>query len=297
MSKNDVCQLCVTANTTAPCCVAFSVLFKMKHPFRPEVLVVFLVLASMALLSNSSGVAHQQNKDRTGAPGSDIPCQQCHGGGNYVPTVQAFLVVDGDTEVLDYVPGAVHTLVVNVNSSGNPAGYGIQGTILLADNNNAGELVDQNSTDCIWLDEVEGRHIFEQNDLCASGVFEVEWIAPPAGSGPVSVYVSAIAVNGNSTSSGDVYEGAQFQFNEGVVGVEEFRGEWVRLSRNVKGKLGLNLDTPVRCSVFGADGRVLFDDPMAAGEYQLQLQTGGWVVVRCMTSAGATFTQRIWMNP
>lgn len=297
MSKNDVCQLHVTENTTAPCCVAFPVPMNMKHPFRPEALVAVLVVASVALLSNSSGVAHQQNKDRTGAPGSDNPCQQCHAGGNYAPTVQAFLVVDGDIEVPNYVPGAVHTLVVNVNSSGSPAGYGIQGTILLADNSNAGELVDQDPADCIWLDQVEGRHIFEQNDLCSSGVFEVEWIAPPAGSGPVSVYVSAIAANGNSTSSGDVYEGAQFQFNEGVVGVEEFLGDWVRLSRNVEGKLGLNLDAPVRCSVFGADGRVLFDAPMAAGEHQLPLHTSGWVVVRCMTSAGATFTERIWMNP
>ena len=275
MSKNDVCQLHVTENTTAPCCVAFPVPMNMKHPFRPEALVAVLVVASVALLSNSSGVAHQQNKDRTGAPGSDNPCQQCHAGGNYAPTVQAFLVVDGDIEVPNYVPGAVHTLVVNVNSSGSPAGYGIQGTILLADNSNAGELVDQDPADCIWLDEVEGRHIFEQNDLCSSGVFEVEWIAPPAGSGPVSVYVS-IAANGNSTlqemstkapSSNSMKGG----WRRGIL------GDWVRLSRNVEGKLGLNLDAPVRCSVFGADGRVLFDAPMAAGNTSCRCTpVAGW---------------------
>ena len=64
--------------------------------------------------------------------------------------------------------------------------------------------MDQDANDCIWLDEVDGRHIFEQNDLCSSGLFEVEWVAP-AGSGLVSIYVACIAAiaNGNSTSSGD----------------------------------------------------------------------------------------------
>lgn len=296
MSKDDVHQSMLKANTTAPCCVAWTDLNNMKHLFRSAFLTASAVVVSVALLSNSSGVAHQQNKDRTGAPGSDNACQQCHAGGSYSPTVQAFLVVEGDIEVPNYVPGAVHTLVVNVNSTGNPVGYGIQGTVLLADNSNAGELVDQDPTDCIWLDEVEGRHIFEQNDLCASGFFEVEWVAPPAGSGPVSVYVSTIAANGNSTSSGDVFEGAQFEFNEGVVGVEEAAAEPVRLARNVDGHLGLTLGARVQCSVFGADGRVLFDGELEAGAHQLQLQQSGWVVVRCITPAGAIFTERIWMN-
>lgn len=269
----------------------------MKSLFHPVYLTASLFVATMALLSNSSGVAHQQNKDRTGAPGSDNTCQQCHAGGSYAPTVQAFLVVDGDIEVPNYVPGAVHTLVVQVNSTGSPAGYGVQGTLLLADNSNAGELVDQDSGDCIWLDEVDGRHIFEQNDLCSSGMFEVEWVAPPAGSGPVSVYVATVTANGNSTSSGDVFEGAQFEFNEGVVGVEEAQLEPVQVVRNAEGQLDLALDVPVTCTVFGMDGRILYDGALSAGSHALTVGQTGWIVVRCLTPAGRIFTQRIWMNP
>ena len=87
----------------------------------------------------------------------------------------------------------------------------------------------------LWLDEVDGRSIFEQNDLCSSGLFEVQWVAPPAGSGPVSIYVAAIAANGNSTSSGDVFVGGQFDFDEGVVTVEEVDSWTLRLHQRRRG--------------------------------------------------------------
>ena len=51
---------------------------------------------------------------------------------------------------------------MQVTSTGSPSGYGVHGTVVLSDGSNAGELVDQDANDCIWLDEVDGRHIFEQ---------------------------------------------------------------------------------------------------------------------------------------
>ena len=148
-----------------------------------SLLSVGLLTGALILMANSSGVAHQQNKDRTGAPGSDNTCQQCHGNGNYDPQMEVFLALDDMVGVPQYLPGATHTLWIEMSADGNPAGYGVHGTVVLSDGSNAGELVDQDANDCIWLDEVDGRHIFEQNDLCSSGFFEVEWVAPPAGSG------------------------------------------------------------------------------------------------------------------
>ncbi len=255
-----------------------------------------LVIGAFILMSNSSGVAHQQNKDRTGAPGSDNTCQQCHTGGNYNPQVDVYLALPLGGGASQYVPGETHTLVVEVSSNGSPAGYGVHGTVVFADGSNAGELVDQDANDCIWLDEVDGRHIFEQNDLCASGMFEVAWVAPPAGSGSVSVYVAAIAANGNSTSSGDDFEGAQFQFNEGVVGVAEADVDPVLISHNADGELDLILEMPTDCAVFGMDGRILFDGALPTGRHSLAVGQSGWIVVRCVTSNGRTFTQRIWTN-
>ena len=265
-------------------------------PSSLSLLFAGLLTGAFILMANSSGVAHQQNKDRTGAPGSDNTCQQCHGGGNFGPQVNAFLVVDGAVEVPQYVPGATHTLVIDVSSNGNPAGYGVHGTVVFSDGSNAGELVDQDANDCIWLDEVDGRHIFEQNDLCSSGLFEVEWVAPAQGSGPVSVYVACIAANGNSTSSGDAFVGGQFDFEEGVTSVAEQQTEAFKAFSLGQGQVELQSDEPVQCVMLSLDGRVLFEGALEAGRHTVSLGHTGWAAVRLMTSAGTVWTERIWIN-
>ena len=63
----------------------------MRRPTLPALTVSLIVASTLFLMSNSSGVAHQQNKDRTGAPGSDNTCQQCHAGGNYNPEINVYL--------------------------------------------------------------------------------------------------------------------------------------------------------------------------------------------------------------
>ena len=251
---------------------------------------------ALALLANSNGVAHQQNRDRTGAPGSDNTCQQCHSGGSFSPDVNAFLTVEGDVALEStYIPGATHTLVVNVNSSGSPAGYGVHGTVVFDNGANAGTLVDQDPNDCIWLDEVDGRHIFEQNDLCSSGAFEVEWVAPESGSGPITVWVASIVANGNGTSSGDVFAGGSFTFTEQVVGVEG--GEDLALplvALRGPGLLGLVCGEGHTTTILSMDGRLLHEGYFTAGSHELMLGEVGLVIVHTVTDAGAVHTSRVW---
>ncbi|MGB1618907.1 MAG: choice-of-anchor V domain-containing protein [Flavobacteriales bacterium] len=261
-----------------------------------SLLSVGLFTGALILMANSSGVAHQQNKDRTGAPGSDNTCQQCHGGGNFDPQIEVFLALDDMVGVPQYMPGATHTLWIEMSANGNPAGYGVHGTVVFSDGSNAGELIDQDANDCIWLDEVDGRHIFEQNDLCSSGFFEVEWVAPPAGSGPVSVYVAAIAANGNSTSSGDAFVGGQFDFDEGLTSVAEQQKEAFQAFSLGQGQVELESDEPVQCVMLSLDGRVLFEGSLEAGRHTVSLGHTGWAAVRLMTSAGTVWTERIWIN-
>lgn len=263
-----------------------------------KVFPLVLVTVSLVLfLSNSNGVAHQQNKDRTGAPGSDPTCQQCHAGGSFAPEINAFLVLDGDIALgSSYQPGQTHTLVVSVNAtSGTPAGYGVHGTAVLADGANAGSFNDQDANDCIWLDEVDGRHIFEQNDLCASGTFEVEWVAPAAGSGPVTFYVASVTANGNGVSSGDAFAGGSFAFDEGVVGVESLQeDDRLLVSAAEAGALQLTCGTPHHVLVLSMEGRVLYDGHVAGGVHTVQVNHSGLAVVRASTAQGRVDTHKIW---
>ncbi len=256
-----------------------------------------LTIGAFALMSNSSGVAHQQNKDRTGAPGSDNTCQQCHAGGSFAPAVDAFLVVEGDIALSNsYMPGATHTLVVSVNATGSPQGYGVHGTAILDDGSNAGTFNDQDGSDCIWLDEVDGRHIFEQNDLCSSGTFEIEWVAPAAGSGPVSVYVASIAANGNGTSAGDSFGGGQFDFEEMVTSVGDLSVEPFGVRPGLNGALTVTSQESQSISVLTLDGRILFDGPLGAGTHTMTVSHAGLAIVHAVSASGSTHTQKVWLH-
>ena len=268
-----------------------------KHFSRFSLALVPAVLVMPMLMSNSSGVAHMQNKDRTGAPGSETTCQLCHGGGNYVPTLEVSAIVGGEGLPGEaYTPGASHTLGVEVSSPGNPFGYGVHGTVLFQDGSNAGELLDQNPEDCVWLDDVAGRHIFEQYDVCNPGVFEVDWTAPPPGSGPVTIYVAAVAADGNGVSSGDVFVGGQFELNEGVVGTHEVSPPAFEAHVGEGGQLELWCNRLAQCAVFGLDGRILFDGDLAPGRHRLGIPYSGWIVVRLQSEAGEVWTKRIWIH-
>ena len=227
-------------------------------------------------MSNSSGVAHQQNKDRTGARAVTTRAS------NAVP--EAITILISKSIWLFHWEGDGRRFTVC--AWGGPyggrrgeqqrhplLGYGVNGAVVFADGSDAGELIDQEPNDCLWLDEVDGRSIFEQNDLCSSGSFEVQWVAPPAGSGPVSIYVAAIAANGNSTSSGDVFVGGQFDFDEGVVTVEEVdSGPYAFISAG-EGRLDVVSERAAQCAVFSLDGRVLFEGHLETGRSTLGLTT------------------------
>ena len=123
--------------------------------------------------------------------------------------------VDETTDFAIYLPGQTMRFLFTVGASGNPSGFGFQATVLLDDNSNAGTFTNPSAN--AQLENVGGRHIVEHNDLSASNVFTVDWIAPAAGSGDVTVYYSMLAANGNGGTSGDSYSGGSITFAEGTV--------------------------------------------------------------------------------
>lgn len=259
--------------------------------------LLMVLTSAVVFSSNSNGVAHQQNKDRTGAPGSENTCQQCHSGGSFGTGVDAFLVAQGDMALSDtYLPGATHVLVVTVSGSGSQAGFGVHGTVVFDDGSNAGTFSDQDANDCIWLDEVNGRHIFEQNDLCSSGSFQVEWEAPAAGSGPVTVYVASIAANGNGTASGDSFGGGSFTFNEANLNSTVEWSEENTLDVKVRpGALELTHTTDHETTVLSVDGRILLQGRFEAGSHAMQWDHSGLVVVHSLSAEGVSTTRKVWI--
>ncbi len=249
-------------------------------------------LALFIFSANSNGVAHEQNKDRTGAPGSQNTCQSCHVNGNFGPQAAMFLIDEQGVVVNEYLPGRIYILQTVVTANGNPAGYGAHGTAVFADGSNAGTFNDQDNDDYIYLDNVSGRHIFEQNELSPANTFEVEWVAPETGAGEVGFFVATIAANGNGQSSGDAFSGAQLTMTEGIDYVENTSvivapAIVTGLCSIESGSVQFLLAQSTRVRVLNISGRIHLDGPLEAGPQHLVLPSAGIYILQA-----GQFTQR-----
>jgi len=103
--------------------------------YRPRISAIgcTAVLAGTALLltSHHNGVAEQQNKDRTGAPGSDPVCTACHSGSNFAPTSSIALLdpATGEAVSTDATAAAEPPSTEPAAASprqGEPSGWAVQ---------------------------------------------------------------------------------------------------------------------------------------------------------------------------
>ena len=175
-------------------------------------IIALSVFAFVGLMASSGGVAEQQNQDRTGAPGSNSPCSACHNADG-TNASSSWQIVDPTTNqsVTTYLAGQEY-LVRMVVESTNASRYGAQGTVVFADGSNAGTF--SSPAGNVQLEDVNGRHIFEQNALSNSNVFEVTWTAPAVGSGDAKFYMSGLACDGDGGTVGDAYDGANLILSE-----------------------------------------------------------------------------------
>lgn len=149
------------------------------------------------LNSNSSGPASAGNGDRTGAPGSNGTCANCHSGGSFGTTFTAVVKNSQNATVTSYLPDSTYNIEFTVgNTSGSPK-YGMQATVLNGSNNTAGTLSNPSSN--AKISTANNRSILEHSARSTSGTFTVEWKAPAAGTGSVSIYGTGMAVNGAGT--------------------------------------------------------------------------------------------------
>ena len=158
-----------------------------------------LAVGAMVFLANSSGVAEQQGSNRTGEPGTDPTCTQCHNGGDF-GTMTSIEVTHPDSTgaVSAYLPGTEYVLNITVNTSnGTAPAHGMQSTAVDANGNNAGTFSAPSSN--AQLESVDGRHIFEHSQASSSNTFTATWLSPTIG-GDVTFYASGLAVNGNGNA-------------------------------------------------------------------------------------------------
>lgn len=167
------------------------------------VLLTGIVCGSIFLMGNEDGVAFN-GKDRTGSPiSTGLTCSQCHSNspGNFNPSITARLLDAGNNVVTSYIPGETYTWEVSMTAANGSPKYGFQSVALLSGNLNAGNFTAISSNSKVTT--FSGRKYAEQTAPSTSGLFQLSWTAPAAGSGNVTFYTKGNATNGLGTTSGD----------------------------------------------------------------------------------------------
>lgn len=259
-----------------------------------------IAAVALGLMSAGDGVAESQNKDRTGAPGSSATCGSCHSGGNFGTSLSISLLdpLEGLQTFEDYTPGLTYRLRVQMNyTQSTPARFGMQATAVTGDGNNAGTFSQPSGN--TQLESVGGRHIFEHNAPSSDAVFEVLWTAPAAGSGPVTVYASGIAANGNGGTGGDQYGGGSATFGEAAVnhvGQTTTDAAW----RIVPRGSGWWLTGPEgSVAIYDLQGREVAGHPLFLGEWLLDASQlpQGVLIAQFRDAEGRVATMKRWFNP
>ena len=184
----------------------------MKLKITATLAIAFIV--SFSLMSHHNGVAEEQNKDRTGAPGSVQPCTHCHSPVTGSNTVSTITVLDSNgNEVSEYIPGTDYSVEFIVTDN-QAAAYGFQATAIHGDGSNAGSFSNPGTN--VQLEDVDGRHIVEQSDPLVSGVFTATWSAPETGDGDVAFYMAGMAVNLAYGNNGDPHHATAISISEGI---------------------------------------------------------------------------------
>ncbi len=174
--------------------------------------LAFCLLVLYVLQSNSSGVATVQGQDRTGSPiAGGLNCGLCHGGA-FNNAAMTITVLDALSQpVTDYVPGDTYTVEFLVSKQ---AGFthGMQAVALTSSNDQAGFFnTPGTNTKITALTRTSGafqgtrQYIEHTNAVIALNdvLFSVNWVAPPIGTGDVTVYASGVVGGGAGTNNSD----------------------------------------------------------------------------------------------
>jgi hypothetical protein len=163
------------------------------------------------LQSASGGRAANGGMDQTGTPGSGGTCgAYCHSSSGLHPNTQLNIgIEDGNgTVVSAYIPGQIYTLTFEVTSDGSPFGYGMQAVILDSLDMNTGDMLLVSTSETQLTTISNGREFIEHQGISNTGIFRTTWMAPPVGTGAVTLYGIGMASNGSGDTYGDDYSAA-----------------------------------------------------------------------------------------
>jgi hypothetical protein len=251
---------------------------------KSNFLLIFFVaiVAYVTLSSRSGGAGTVGNLEKSGIPGTGT-CADCHSGGTFNPTTSiSFKNSQGLAVTQVYADSTYDVTVTIAAASGNPSRYGFQG-IMVSDsaNQNCGTFINLGAGQTTKTFS-NGRVAVEQNTPSSANNFSFKWKAPSYIPGNnIRLYVSGLAVNGNSTTSGDANNSTSIQLSEAFVtptSVQVFNKLELDIYPNPTVSV-LNLDffnnesSELAVNIISIDGKVVLNESfnIVSGENRISL--------------------------
>lgn len=264
---------------------------------RTTTLFAFLGFSLLYFTSYSSGPTGRAG-DATGSPLTQTACTTCHQGGNFAPVTEINFLDEG-AAIMAYEPGKTYTLQLSTTAQNNPSGYGFQAVILDAANANAGEFGTPPANFKLTTDNA--REYFEQRRVQTASSVEVEWTAPVAGTGEVTIYVGGNAINANGGTSGDNANLVSLSLAEGTpsstsaVNASSAFKAYQSSSSRLTLEFGEQLALPVQYTIRDISGKVLQVSSANTSEVTTTVEAGTsqMVVVVVKDARGRTGAQQI----
>ena len=168
----------------------------MKKHIRTTLAIVAGAILVVVNLSNASG----PGADRTNAPGSSGNCSACHGGTANLGGDIAITVIDKSTAsaATQYTPGKTYT--IGIKMGGTSIKKGFQATVINSSNAGIGTMSGNSTGTSIYT---SGNRSICGHNTPGLGVWYVDWTAPAAASGTVTIYASGVVSNANGSDNGD----------------------------------------------------------------------------------------------
>ncbi len=168
----------------------------MKKYIKTTLAIVAGAILVVVNLSNANG----PGGDRTNAPGSSGDCSACHGGTANLGGDIAVTIIDKSTAsaATEYTPGKTYT--IGIKMGGTSIKKGFQVTVINSSNAGIGTMSGNSAGTSIYT---SGNRSICGHNTPGLGIWYVDWTAPAAAAGTVTIYTAGVVSNANSNNNGD----------------------------------------------------------------------------------------------
>ena len=239
---------------------------------------IILIATALFFMSNSGGRGSVGNEAVTNSPGETgrtCGSNNCHDDGQFGASVMVELLTEAGEVSEVYKPSLNYTARITIGTASAAAGYGFQMVAVNAEGEGTGEWGEIPAG--IQSLTLGGKSYVEHGMVLSNPVIEIPWTSPADDQGDVSFFISANAVNGNSSPGGDGSANANFTFTydgPSSVGDEELLSLKV-FPNPVIDRLNIENFTSPNFDIFNAQGKLVVSGVMQDGQIDVSPLTEG----------------------